>query len=244
MKKSIFLLMAIVALCAQPVIAANTMASTDTPSEATMISDRQASFPGGKYALRRYISSHMKLNHLKKLKSRFPSATVEMEFTVKADGRVCNLKKLKSPHSGLTDEAARILRGMPKWSPAISGGRAIDSRVRHSFYFNLRDYKYGNYARTASFRGGSRALDSYFQKNLRISHLRSKLGHKISRAEVVLEFDVDSDGTVKNFKKISSSHSGLTEDAVRVARKMPNWYPAYSNGSAIKSRQRYTVKFW
>lgn len=202
-----------------------------------------ASFPGGKYRLSKYIREHQKLNHLKKLKSRFPTAKVVMDFTVNVDGRISDLKKISSPHSGFTDEAARILRGMPHWVPAKSNGRAIKSRASHTFYFNLKDYKFGNYNRSASYPGGTRALDAYYQKNLRIDHLRRKLGNRFQYAEVVMEFDVDTDGVVKNLKKISSPHSGFTEDAVRATRKMKNWYPAYKNGSKVKTRQRYTVKF-
>ena len=55
--------------------------------------------------------------------------TVVLEFIVEKDGRLTNIKVLRSPDSSLADEAIRVLSMSPKWEPA----RQRDQPVRFKY---------------------------------------------------------------------------------------------------------------
>ncbi len=204
--------------------------------------NRTATYPGGRVALDRYVKAHLRTNHLMKLAKRFPHPKVVMEFDIDTRGRVINLHKISSPHSGFTDEAARVMRNLPAWYPAKHNGRAYVSKQRYTVYFDLHQRRYNSSDRTAMFPGGRAALNRYVRRHLRTDHLR-KLRGRFANPRVVMEFSIDTHGNVIRLKKIRSPHSGLTDEAARVIRSLPRWRPAIREGRPVISTQRYTVCF-
>ena len=48
---------------------------------------------------------------------------------------------LKATHSEFAEEALRIVKGMPKWSPALAGGKPTDSNYTLYIPFRPKLYK-------------------------------------------------------------------------------------------------------
>jgi TonB family protein len=50
---------------------------------------------------------------------------VTLRFIVERDGSVSNIEEISSPDRLLTDEAIRVLKSSPKWSPGMKGGKTV-----------------------------------------------------------------------------------------------------------------------
>lgn len=63
---------------------------------------------------------------------------VTLQFTVEADGRVTNVKVLRSVDEALDREAVRVVSSSPRWRPGMQKGRPV--RVTYTFpvIFQLR----------------------------------------------------------------------------------------------------------
>lgn len=63
---------------------------------------------------------------------------------------------------------------------------------------------------------------------------------------VVLEFDLDSEGVIKNLKVVNQgeNHKSLELEALRVLEKYPHrWVPALENGVPVETRIKLPLKF-
>lgn len=87
--------------------------------------DKQASFPGGKEELKKWLKENM--DYPADMK-RYGSVVID--FVVKKNGKLSDFKVHKGVNEDLDILAVEILRGMPKWEPAIKNGKAVDSNVQ------------------------------------------------------------------------------------------------------------------
>ena len=76
----------------------------------------QASFPGGGTALREYLTD--KLKEPKVLKQENLRGAVEVRFVVQADGRIGATEIVRPLCRSCDEEALRLVRDMPRWTPA------------------------------------------------------------------------------------------------------------------------------
>ena len=77
--------------------------------------DEMPQFPGGEKALMKYLSNNV----------RYPKGAIKsgaqgrvvLQFVVDEDGRVTDVKTVRSVHPLLDAEAERVAGGMPDWKP-------------------------------------------------------------------------------------------------------------------------------
>jgi len=89
--------------------------------------DVEATFPGGETAMKEWMIKNLV----------YPEISVEngdegrvfLKFVVERDGTISSIEVLKSVSRELDNEAKRMLKLMPKWTPGESSG----NRVRSSF---------------------------------------------------------------------------------------------------------------
>jgi periplasmic protein TonB len=91
-------------------------------------------FPGGITALHRFISDNVRYpaDALK----RGISGTVKIYFYIRKDGYVDNVKVIKSVDPLLDAEAVRVIRLMPRWTPAYHHGRPVIMMYTIPIVFN------------------------------------------------------------------------------------------------------------
>jgi protein TonB len=85
--------------------------------------EKMPEFPGGMAAMMKYMGE----------KFRIPSAAqragaegnVVLSFVVGPTGEITNIEVLKGLGYGLDEEAVRVIKGMPKWSPGEQNGRKV-----------------------------------------------------------------------------------------------------------------------
>ena len=95
----------------------------------------EASFPGGSTALTQYIKTN--LQYPKECREGAPIGRVILGFTVNKDGSLSNIKVEKSLAPILDEEAIRVLKSMPKWTPAKKNGKVVKSHATVPFTFKV-----------------------------------------------------------------------------------------------------------
>ena len=97
--------------------------------------EEMPSFPGGMAALMKYIKTN--LQYPKECREGAPIGRVILGFTVNKDGSLSNIKVEKSLVPILDEEAIRVLKSMPKWTPAKKNGKVVKSHATVPFTFKV-----------------------------------------------------------------------------------------------------------
>ena len=82
--------------------------------------EQMPQFPGGEATLTKYIQSHL----------QYPDGTdaegiVVVQFVVKADGSIGEVKVLRRADEALNEEAVRVVKSLPKFTPGRQNGKAV-----------------------------------------------------------------------------------------------------------------------
>lgn len=99
------------------------------------IVDEMPEFPGGADALMQFVASGIK----------YPEDAVEagkegrvfVSFVVEKDGLVSNVKVLRGVCYSIDEEAARVVRGMPRWKPGMKDGKPARVSYQIPIMFKL-----------------------------------------------------------------------------------------------------------
>ncbi len=91
-----------------------------------------------------------------------------------------------------------------------------------------------------SFKGGSEALAEFMSANLEYPELAKRQGVE---GTVILAYTITRNGEIKDIKVAQSVNKELDNEAIRLAKKMPNWTPAVQDGQARAIKYQLPVKF-
>lgn len=92
-------------------------------------------YPGGQIAMMKYIMENMK--YPEQAMKKGIQGRVVVSFIVEKDGRVSNVRLLRSVESSLDKEAVRVVKSMPKWSPGKQNGKPVRVRFNVPVMFKL-----------------------------------------------------------------------------------------------------------
>ena len=109
------------------------------PNEPLTIVDEMPEFPGGPEALYPYIGKNL----------RYPEQAVEegiegvvfLSFVVETDGRISNVNVLRGIGGGCSEEALRVVKGMPNWKPGKQRGKEVRVKYNLPIRFKLAEAK-------------------------------------------------------------------------------------------------------
>ncbi|MBL7964100.1 MAG: energy transducer TonB [Flavobacteriales bacterium] len=98
------------------------------PNEPLTIAEVMPEYPGGKDALFAYIGTNLK----------YPQQAVEegiegvvfVSFVVEVDGKISGVSVLRGIGGGCNEEALRVVRSMPNWTPGMQAGKPV--RVKYN----------------------------------------------------------------------------------------------------------------
>lgn len=91
-----------------------------------------------------------------------------------------------------------------------------------------------------SFPGGEAQLYKFIADNIHYPAEAVKSG---AQGRVVVQFEVESDGSLGNFTVIQSVSPELDAEAIATIKKMPKWIPATIDGKAVKSTMSIPITF-
>ena len=93
-------------------------------------------FPGGMEALYKYLAQNIKYPAL--ARDNGITGRVYVTFVVERDGSIANPKVLKDIGGGCGQEAIRVVKSMPRWTPGKQRGKAVRVQFNLPVNFNLK----------------------------------------------------------------------------------------------------------
>ena len=85
--------------------------------------EQMPQFPGGEAALMKYLKSH--INYPPKAAKNNIEGNVIVQFVVKKDGSIGEVKVVHSLEKDLDKEAIRVVKSLPKFTPGRHDGQAV-----------------------------------------------------------------------------------------------------------------------
>jgi len=101
-----------------------------------LVVENMPEFPGGEGAMYSFIGKN--IDYPRMAKESGISGRVFVTFVVERDGRVTDVKILRGIGGGCDEEAVRVIRAMPKWSPGKQRGKPVRVQYRMPIKFTLQ----------------------------------------------------------------------------------------------------------
>jgi len=95
----------------------------------------QPRFPGGQSALIDYLAANVK--YPKDAQKAGVEGRVVVSFIVEKDGKINDVKVVKSVHKSLDKEATRVVKAMPKWTPGSLNNKPVQVKYNLPVTFKL-----------------------------------------------------------------------------------------------------------
>ena len=224
-----------------------------------------AEYPGGTPALMRFLST--KVRYPKEAEKRGEQGKAYVQFVVKSDGNVDYVQIAKTSGSKvLDDEAVRVVKSMPRWTPAKQDGENVSSMLTLPVAFKLGDVPtvavdapegknevvdvkitavdeeiYQVVEQVPEFKGGMDALMKYLSSNI---NYPQEAKDKNIQGKSLIRFVVEKDGSITDVEVARSSGNDLLDqESLRVVKSMPKWNPGKQSGRAVRTRFVLPVMF-
>jgi len=94
-------------------------------------------FPGGEAAFAKFLTNHIKYPPM--ARDNNIQGRAYISFVVERDGGLTDIKIVRDPGSGLGDEAVRVLKISPHWTPGIQNGKPVRVSYTVPINFSLGD---------------------------------------------------------------------------------------------------------
>jgi TonB family protein len=97
--------------------------------------EKLPTFPGGSKAFYTFLSTNIKYPAVDRENNN--TGRVTIQFVVESDGRLTDIKSLRSPSQAMADEAIRVFKLSPKWNAGINNGKKVRSQFTVPVNFTL-----------------------------------------------------------------------------------------------------------
>ncbi|MGB1003998.1 MAG: energy transducer TonB [Salibacteraceae bacterium] len=120
---------------------AQTNTSPDTTSTAPndaifVITETQPRFPGGEAEMYKFLGQNMK--YPPKARDKNVQGRVYISFVVEKDGSISDVKCIRGIGGGCDEEAIRVVKSMPIWTPGEQDGKIVRVRYNLPIVFKLQ----------------------------------------------------------------------------------------------------------
>ena len=97
--------------------------------------DEEPSFPGGESAKKSFMNSTLKYPRV--AEENGVQGNVVVSFVVERDGSLSGVKVVRGAEPSLDEEAVRVVKAMPKWTPGKLKGKPVRTKHNEPFSFRL-----------------------------------------------------------------------------------------------------------
>lgn len=108
----------------------------EMPEDPFLIVEDMPSYPGGDAALLGFISKNIK--YPRQAKRMGVEGKVHLSFVIDTDGRVTDVKVLRGIGAGCDEEAVRVLKLLPNFSPGKQRGVPVKVQMQLPVSFQLK----------------------------------------------------------------------------------------------------------
>ena len=181
-------------------------------------------YPDGEAELMKYIMANI----------NFPETCAEgivvAQFVVEADGRIGEVKVVRSIDQLLDEEAVRVIKSLPNFVPGYHNGQPVavwyTIPVRFSHPHQDGCPVYHSTREIPSFPGGDGAMMKYIHENIKMTNCSEQ--PLVGR--IVAQFLVKSDGSIGEVRIIKSLSPEFDKEFVRIIKSFPKFTPARYDG--------------
>ncbi|AMR30550.1 hypothetical protein A0256_03485 [Mucilaginibacter sp. PAMC 26640] len=221
--------------------------------------DTQPTFPGGEAGFAAYLAKNIR--YPKAARDNKIQGRVVMGFVVEKDGTLSGIKVIRSVEHSVDAEAIRVLKGSPKWVAGSEKGSKVRVQYAIPINFALSDEPGDKAKKTGKadqsgkavqkivfseveqlpgFPGGNAAFAKYLTKTIRYpaDARRNKI-----QGRVITSFIVREDGSISDVQVLNGIGHGADEEAIRVVKAMPKWYPGMQNGHPVNVKYTVPINF-
>lgn len=99
----------------------------------------EAQFPGGDAAWKKYLERNLSSFNPADNGAPAGTYTTYVQFVVDKDGNISDVKALTNYGYGMEDEAIRVIKKGPAWTPAIQNGRKVKAYRKQPITFVVQD---------------------------------------------------------------------------------------------------------
>ena len=195
--------------------------------------EQMPQFPGGAAAMMKFLQE--KVVYPPEAAKNKIQGRVIVQILIDSLGYVSEIKVARSVHPLLDEEAIRVVKMLPRFSPARFDGKAVSLWYTLPVTFTLNDSdepaKPKDVEVKAAFPGGEAALVQFFKDHIKYP---SKAAKKRIDGRVKVRFLVDKTGKVRDVKVLDSVDKDLEKEVVRVCRLLPDFIPASVNGEPVE----------
>ncbi len=107
----------------------------ETADEVFLVVEDPATPPGGYPAFYEYIAKNLK--YPAQARRMGIEGKVFVQFVVDTNGALTEVQAVKGIGAGCDEEAVRVIKGAPKWSPPKQRGKAVKQRIIVPIVFQL-----------------------------------------------------------------------------------------------------------
>lgn len=101
-----------------------------------LVVEEQAAFPGGQKAWTKFLKKNLK--YPRQATRMGIEGKVFLSFIVDQQGSISDIQVIRGIGGGCDEEAKRVLRQSPKWTPGKQRGRPVKSRMQIQIVFRLK----------------------------------------------------------------------------------------------------------
>lgn len=199
-------------------------------------------FRGGERALMKYLQDNI----------RYPAQAVKdsvegrvvVQFVIDSLGYVGEAKVLRSVRRDLDQEALRVVKTLPRFSPGRENGKSVNALFTLPVTFKLKSDDAPAEPEVvvvdAAFPGGEDALEQFLKEHIKYP---AKAVKKRVEGRVDVAFIVDKTGKLHDFRVVKSADKDLDREALRVCRLLPDFNPATKNGEPVEVLYTISIRF-
>lgn len=101
-----------------------------------LVVENMPEFPGGEAAMYKFIGNN--IDYPRMAKESGISGRVFVTFVVERDGSVTDVQIIRGIGGGCDEEAVRVIKAMPKWTPGKQRGKPVRVQYRMPIKFTLQ----------------------------------------------------------------------------------------------------------
>jgi TonB family protein len=180
---------------------------------------------------------------------------VVIQFVVDKEGNVTNAVLQRDIGGGCGEEALRVVRNMPKWTPGKQANQPVNVyyTLPVSFRMPTQEQTVSNepakpgivtearvYTTVENMPQSSVDIIKYLAENLRYPEAARNAAVE---GRVVAQFIIDHTGKIKDPVIVKGIHPDCDREVLRVLRAMPDWKPGMQGGKAVNVYYMLPVSF-
>lgn len=212
--------------------------------------EEPAKYPGGLQAGMLFLAQNIK--YPPEVLKLGIQGRVVAQMIIRSDGKVSDIKIIRSLHPDLDKEVVRVLETMPLWIPGKKDGKAVNSRITIPVKFNsgppasqnTEQKTKDNICETPDifpeFSGGIKKLHKYIQEH--IIHWKNS-ETKNEKGRVITSFIIREDGSISDVRVIQGGSPALNAEAYRIISQMPKWKPGQQGGKPVSVKMTIPILF-